>query len=196
MTTVVDVRRKMTIEEFLAMEEAAEEKHILWDGEVFSVAAMAGGTFDHGTVSANVIAGLHGALRGSGCRVMTSDVKVWVPSKESFVYPDATVLCGRPEAYQGRKTVLVNPSLIVEVLSEGTEKFDRGEKFEGYRSIASVRHYVMVSTTHKLVEHYERADGGAWLLRTYGAGETAVVRGPDVTLVVDELYWMALEEGA
>ncbi len=80
--------------------------------------------------------------------------------------------------------------------SEGTEKFDRGEKFEGYRSIATLRHYVMVSTTHKLVEHYERTDTGGWLLREYGAGETVVVRGPDVALAVDDLYQMALDEGA
>lgn len=175
------------------MEAAATEKHILWDGEVFSVVAMAGGTFDHNTICANVIAALHTSLRGSRCRVVTSDQKVWVPRKVGFVYPDATVLCGRAEAYAGTTDVLTNPSLIVEVLSEGTELFDRGEKFEGYRTIPTLRHYIMVSSRHVLVEHFARADDEAWTLREYGPGTGLSVRGPDVALAVDELYRMAFE---
>ena len=196
MTTAVVIRPRVSIAEYLAMEAAATEKHILWDGEVFSVEAMSGGTFDHNTICANVITGLGVALRGSRCRVVTSDQKVWVPRKEGFVYPDATVVCGRIEAYPGTTDVLNNPSLIVEVLSEGTEKFDRGDKFEGYRTIATLRHYVMVSSKHRLVEHYERAEGGAWTLREYGPGGELRVKGPDAALVVDELYRMAFEDEA
>jgi Uma2 family endonuclease len=153
-----------------------------------------GGTFDHNTISANVIIALGLALRGTRCRVVTSDQKVWVPRKEGFVYPDAAVVCGRAEAYAGTTEVLTNPSLIVEVLSEATEKFDRGEKFEGYRSIATLRHYVMASSRHRLVEHFERADDGSWVLREYGPGATVPMRGPDASLAVDELYRMAIED--
>ena len=175
------------------MEAAATEKHILWDGEVFSVEATSGGTFDHNTICANVIIALGNALRGSRCRVVTSDQKVWVPRKKGFVYPDATVLCGRAEPYPKTADVLVNPVLIVEVLSEGTERFDRGEKFEGYRSIETLRHYVMVSSRSPLVEHYERADGG-WMLRAYGPDDVVPLRAPDATLVVNDLYAMALDD--
>jgi len=112
------------------------------------------------------------------------------------VYPDVTVFYGRGEVYPGTSDVLTNPTLIVEVLSEGTEKFDRGEKFEGYRTIETLRHYVMVSSRHRLVEHYERAEGGAWTLREYGPGGELRVKGPDVALAVDELYRMALEDDA
>ncbi len=175
------------------MEASATEKHILWDGEVFSVEAMSGGTPGHNTICANVIVALGNALRPSRCRVMTSDQKVWVPRRAGFVYPDATVLCGRPALYPGTVDVVVNPAMIVEVLSEGTERFDRGEKFEGYRSIPSLRHYVMVSSTHPLVEHYARAEGDAWLLRAYGAGDEVRTGAPDVALAVDELYRMAFE---
>jgi Uma2 family endonuclease len=196
MSTAVVIRPRVSIDEYLAMEAAATEKHILWDGEVFSVEAMSGGTFDHGTISASVIAALHTSLRGSRCRVVTSDVKVWVPLKAGFVYPDATVVCGRAEAYPGTTDVLTNPSLLIEVLSEGTEKFDRGDKFEGYRTIPTLRHYVMVSSKHRLVEHYERAEGDAWTLRTYGPGSELRVKGPDAALAVDELYRMAFEDDA
>ena len=86
------------------------------------------------------------------------------------------------------------PVLIVEVLSEGTEKFDRGEKWEGYRTIASLRHYIMVSSEHRLVEHYARGDGEAWILRAYGEGGEVRVSGPDLTLPVEALYRMAFED--
>ena len=196
MTTAVVIRPRVSIAEYLATEAAATEKHILWDGEVFSVEAMAGGTFDHGAIGANVIIALGVSLRGSRCQVVTSDVKVWVPRKEGFVYPDATVLCGRREMYPGTTDVLTNPSLIVEVLSEGTEKFDRGDKFEGYRTIPTLRHYIMVSSKRRLVEHYERAEGGAWTLREYGPGTELRMNAPDAVLAVDELYRMALDDDA
>ncbi len=182
------LRTEVSLEEYLAMEDASDEKHILWGGEVYPVVAMAGGSFDHNTLCANVIAELVVGLRGSACRVATSDQRVWVPRKKGIVYPDTTVYCGRAEARPGTTSVLTNPLLLVEVLSEGTELFDRGEKFEGYRSIPSLRHYVMVSTTHALVEHYARGEDDAWVLRTYGSGETARIVDPDITLSVDALY--------
>jgi len=193
MTTSAAPRPRVSIEAYLAMEAAATEKHILWDGEVFSVEAMAAGTIVHNTICANVIAALNASLRGSRCRVVTSDQKVWVPRKEGFVYPDATMLCGRAQAYAGTTDVLTNAALIVEVLSEGTEVFDRGDKFEGYRSIASLRHYVMVSSRHILAEHFARTGDDGWLLRTYGPGDELRVQGPDVVLAVDELYRMAFD---
>lgn len=178
------------------MEATATERHILWDGEVFAVEAMAGGTIDHGTVCANVVTALGVALLPTRCWVMTSDVKIWVPRKKGFVYPDASVVCGRPERYPGTTDTVTNPLLLVEVLSEGTERFDRGEKFDGYRSIASLRHDVMVSTSGRLVEHDERGEGGAWILRAYGPGEEARLRTPDVTLALDALYRMVDDDAA
>lgn len=188
MNSATALRKGVSLEEFLAMEDAADEKHILWDGEVYSVVAMAGGTIDHATLCANAIVELGVALRGTRCRVATSDLRVWVPRKKGVVYPDATVYCGRPEHAPGAPTVLTNPALVVEVLSEGTELFDRGEKFEGYRSIPSLRHYLMVSTTHALIEHYARGDEGAWVLRAYGPGESVRIANPDLALAVDALY--------
>ncbi len=194
MTRAAAVRPRVSIEEYLAVEAAATDRHILWDGEVFSFDAKASGTPDHGTICANVIIELGGALRATPCRVMTSDVKVWVPRKKGFVYPDASVVCGRLKLYPGTVDVVTNPLLIVEVLSEGTERFDRGEKFEGYRTIASLQHYVMVSSRGRLVEHYTRVEGEAWVLREYGEGTELRLSGPDLTLPVDALYRMAFED--
>ncbi len=189
-------RPHVSIEAYLAMEAAATERHILWDGEVFAVEAMAGGTIDHGTVCANVVTALGVGLMSTRCRVMTSDVKVWVPRKQGFVYPDASVVCGRPERYPGTTDTVTNPTLLVEVLSEGTERFDRGEKFDGYRSITSLRHYLMVSTASRRVEHYERGEGGTWILRAHGPGEEARLSGPDVVVPVDALYRMVGDDEA
>jgi len=186
----------VTIAEYLAREAEASTKHILWDGEVFSVEAMSGGTLDHNTICANVIVSLGLALRGSRCRVVTSDQKLWVPRKEGFVYPDAMVLCGAVARYPGAPDVVTNPSVIVEVLSDGTERFDRGDKFEGYRSVTSLQHYLMVSSRHVAVEHCVRAEGDTWLLHPYRAGETVQLRGPDLVLDVDALYAMAFDSGA
>jgi Uma2 family endonuclease len=190
MSTAAAQRPRVAIDDYLAREATAERKHILWDGEVFSFEDMSGGSPAHNTVCANVIV----ALRGARCRVMTSDQKVWVPRKEGFVYPDATVVCGPLALYPGSSDVVTNPTLLVEVLSEGTERFDRGEKFEGYRAIPSLRHYLMVSSRHVLVEHYVRADEHAWTLRGNGPRETLRLQGPDVTLAVDELYAMVFDE--
>lgn len=189
-------RPRVSIEAYLAMEAAATERHILWDGEVFAVEAMAGGSIDHGTACANVVMLLGVALLPTNCRVMTSDVKIWVPRKQGFVYPDASVVCGRPERYPGTTDTVTNPTLLVEVLSEGTERFDRGEKFDGYRSIESLRHYLMVSTATQRVEHYERGEGGAWILRAYGPGEEARLTAPALALAVDALYRMVGDDEA
>ncbi len=169
------------------------ERHILWNGEVLPVVAMAGGTPAHNVICANVITEFNHALRGTGCRVMTSDQKVWIPRTQGVVYPDVTTVCGRVSLLPGTTDVVSNPSVVVEVLSPGTEAFDRDEKFEGYRSIPSLRHYVMVSSQRVLVEHYARVDDGGWLLRAYGAGESIAIRGPDITLKVDDLSRLAFE---
>lgn len=169
------------------------ERHILWNGEVLPVVAMAGGTPAHNVICANVITEFNLALRGTGCRVMTSDQKVWIPRTQGVVYPDVTTVCGRVSLLPDTTDVVSNPSVVVEVLSPGTEAFDRDEKFEGYRSIPSLRHYVMVSSQRVLVEHYARVDDGGWLLRAYGVGESIAIRGPDITLNVDDLYRLAFE---
>lgn len=190
----VSIKHKVTLDEYLAFEREAEVKHILWDGEIFEMWAMAGASPAHNTIATNLLGALFNACRRGPCRAFNSDQKVWVPRKVGVVYPDATVVCGRLSLRSGTTDVVTNPLLVVEVLSPGTESFDRAEKFAGYRSIETLRHYVMVSSREVQVEQYLRMDDGTWTLRVLGPGDTLSFEGPDLTLAVDDLYERAFEE--
>ena len=129
-------------EAYLAAERASEAKHELWSGEVF---AMAGASFAHHQIVTNLARELSGRLRDRACDVLPSDMKVFVPTTSSFVYPDLSIVCGEPRFRDGERDVLLNPRLVVEVLSDSTERFDRGDKFAGYRAIESIRQVLLVS---------------------------------------------------
>jgi Uma2 family endonuclease len=183
MVQAVD-RARMTESDYLAFERAATDKHELFEGAVFS---MAGGTLTHNTVVANVIVELAAATRGGACRPLASDMRVLTPSSRLYTYPDALLLCGRPQFGDERADTLLNPTAIFEVLSESTEKYDRGDKFARYREIPSLAHYVLVASKADRVEHFARQADGSWLLRIAGRGET-VTLGDLATLRVDALY--------
>lgn len=187
------VRRGVTLAEYLAFERSVPEKHILWDGEIFPMWGIAGGSPAHNTIAANAVGAAVARLRGGPCRAFTSDQKLWVPRKAGVVYPDLTVVCGALSLREGTTDVVVNPAMIVEVLSPGTESFDRAEKFAGYRSIPSLGHYLMVSSAEAHVEHYERTGEAIWTLREFRAGDALALTSPDLTLPVDELYDRAFE---
>ncbi len=174
------------------MERASASKHEFYAGEVF---AMAGGTREHNLLAANTLALLWNALRGGPCEVYTPDQKVFVPATDQYVYPDVSVACGEPRFGDSERDVLLNPSVIVEVLSDSTEKYDRGKKFEGYRTIDSLRDYVLVAQEAVRVEHFTREDGGTWRLRVYGPGETLSLDGCNARLTIDELYARVLPRG-
>jgi Uma2 family endonuclease len=177
-------RPPVTEGEYLAMERASSGKHELWNGEVF---AMTGGTLVHAALAMNIGRALINALGDRGCLVLSSDAKLHVPLTRGFVYPDVSVVCGEIRTYDEHHDVLLDPVLVVEVLSESTERFDRGDKFAGYRSIPSLVDYVLVSQLARRVEVYTRQSTGGWLLQAY---ETSGVVLPslDVTLDLDAIY--------
>ncbi len=190
------LKQRVTLEAYLAFENSAEEKHILWDGEIFPMWGMAGGSLAHNTISMNLATEVGAVLRGHSCRPFSSDQKIWVPFKQGVVYPDLSIVCGGVAVRPGTTDVIVNPSVIFEVLSPGTESFDRAEKFEGYRSIVTLRHYVMVASARVAVEHYTRSDDGAWTLRDLGADAVVTLSPPDITLRVADLYARAFDATA
>ncbi len=175
----------MSADEYLALERAAEHKHELWDGEVF---AMAGASLVHNVLVGNLARVFGNLLADGPCLVLPSDMKIYVPLTEGFVYPDLSLVCDAPQFHAGTTDVIENPSLIVEVLSDSTERFDRGDKFLGYRSLASLRDYLLVSQTHVQIEHFERQANGAWLLRQYGRGGAVPPASVGGTVGVDEIY--------
>jgi len=165
---------RMGAEEYLAFDRAAADKHELWDGEVF---AMSGASLAHNRIVRNFIRHLGNALAGMGCEVLPSDMRVRIKALRRYVYPDVTIVCGRPHLEGGEADVLLNPSLIIEVLSPSTEAFDRGEKFAGYRSLPSVNEVVLVSQDERRVECYTRHMDDSWILRER-TGDGAVQLGP------------------
>lgn len=140
------IKRGVTLQEYLAFERDAPVKHFLRDGEIFEVWAMAGATPTHNTLATNALGLLFGALRGGPCRPFNSDQKIWIPRKRGVVYPDVSVVCERLSLREETTDVVTNPSLVLAVLSPGTEAFDRADKFAGYRSVETLRHYVRVSS--------------------------------------------------
>lgn len=157
--------------DYLALERAADSKHEFFDGEIF---AMSGGSLYHGQLAGNIITELGKALEESQCRVLTSDMRIKLPTG-LYTYPDASVVCEQPKFEDGRNDVLLNPLVIIEVLSPSTESYDRGKKFEHYRSCPSLRDYVLISQDRIFVEHFTRqADSDQWLLTTWNSLDATV----------------------
>lgn len=175
--------------EYLAWEREQVGRYQYLAGAVF---AMAGGSPRHNLLAANVLAALHGALRGGPCRVFTSDQKIHVGATGDYVYADATVVCGAIRLHEPTRDVLENPTLIVEVLSRSTEQHDRGDKWRGYRELPSLTDYVLVSQWAECIEHYAREPDGSWRYRVFGAnGNVALACGG--SLEVDRVYEGALD---
>lgn len=175
----------MTVAEYLAFERAAKDKHIYVAGEVF---AIAGTSLRHNGIVSNLIALLVEALRGKPCRAFPSDLKVWVPALESFTYPDVVIVCGQPLIYEGETSVITNPRVLIEVLSDSTEAYDRGDKAEGYRTIASVTDYLLISQHKAHVEQFTRQADGSWLFCETGPGGTARITSIEAVVAIDDVY--------
>jgi Uma2 family endonuclease len=182
--TAARALHEMTFEEYLAFEEASDEKHEWINGYIF---AMAGGTPRHAQLSANAIGLLRGILGPSGCSVFSSDLRVTIRETTRRTYPDVTVICGPLEQDPADRNAITNPTLIVEVLSDSTEASDRGEKWRHYRTLPSLQSYVLINTREPLVEVFTRS-GTSWSLRDAGPGDFAALGLHDARLDVDALY--------
>jgi Uma2 family endonuclease len=180
-------KRAVTRDEYLAMQRATDEKLWLWDGEVFP---PQGASIDHERIVGNVVGILRAALGDGPCEALPSAVRVRLPGRERYVFPDALIVCGPPELEDERADTLLNPSVVFEVLSASTEAFDRGEKAAGYRSIASLRAYVLVSQLHRRVEIFVRGAGDTWTFRALGPdGALEIDLGAaSVALPLSEIY--------
>ena len=150
--------------------------------------AMAGGTIAHGQLSAQMIMELGRLAAACGCRVHTTDVKIRVRATGLATYPDASVICGPTERDPDDRNAAVNPAVLVEVLSDGTEAYDRGDKFAHYRQIPSLRDVVLVSQHEARVEVYSRDERGRWVLSTANAGERFSLTAMDGAIEVDRVY--------
>ncbi len=179
-------RTYLTPEEYLAVERKAEYKSEYIDGEVCERSGM---SLRHSTIAVNVIGELGQQLRGKPCSVLPSDMKVGMPDSRKFFYPDVSVLCGAAQFYDDRRDIILNPILIVEVLSESTAAFDRGEKFQSYQQLSSLREYVLISQDKNFVQHYVRQTPESWTYTAaFGAEGTLNLPSIECTLSLEAIY--------
>ena len=176
-----------TPEEYLARERVAATKSEFFDGRIY---AMSGASRSHVRVTRNLIAALHAQLRGRPCELFPSDLKLRVSQTGLYTYPDATVVCGEAQFADDAFDVLLNPTLVIEVLSPSTESYDRGRKFEHYMRLPSLREYVLIAQDRMRVERFTRAaDGRDWVL-SVAEGTDATVELPSIgcALRLADLY--------
>jgi Uma2 family endonuclease len=180
----------LTEEEYLAIEREAFEKSEFHDGQMF---AMAGSSPNHALL-ANTMGALLYRQMPAGCRTFSSDLRIKVARAGLYTYPDCSVVCGDLQYLGDRKDVILNPLVIVEVLSPSTEAYDRGKKFEMYRTVESLREYLLIHQDRRHAEHYSKQDDGSWLLREHSGTEAMVVISRlDVLIPLAELYASALD---
>ncbi len=175
----------VTEAEFNEMEQHAEIRHELVNGEVY---AMAGASPRHNDLAANVLASLHGQLRDSECRPRTSDQRLKVEATGMQSYPDVLVACP-PLRYDEGGCVLLDATVIIKVLSPSTARFDRGAKYLHFQQLPSLRHYVLVEQDHIGVEHRKREAGGEWKVEVFARLEDALsLDAIGCTLSLDDIY--------
>jgi Uma2 family endonuclease len=176
----------VSLQEYLAAEESSEIKHEYWAGRVF---AMAGGTPRHADIIHNVSVAFGPHLRGHRCRGSSGEQRIRIEESDVEVYPDFVVKCP-PEQYSALDPhALTNPALVVEVLSPGSEKDDRGEKFEQYSKIPELKDYLLVSQDKVLVEHFQRGEGDEWILRRYLHKEDVLpIPNLEIEVPIAEIY--------
>ena len=163
-------QRLFTDEEYLILEERATRRSEFYFGEIF---AMAGATRRHNVISTNVAANLHGQLRRRPCEVYQNDMRVKI-HKNFYTYPDVVIVCGEPKIERRRGENLLNPTVLIEVLSPSTEQFDRSEKAKNYRTIASLQELILISQHKPNIEHYARQSTGAWLISEITDAQTVL----------------------
>lgn len=184
-----------TVDQYLAIERRSEQRCYYLDGEIY---AMAGESGPHGDISANVVGTLVAQLKGTPCRARTKDTKVksgptlsaGETTRGLYSYPDVLVICGEPEYHDAIQDVVLNPKVILEVLSQSTEAFDRGEKFTRLQAWnPSLTDYLLVAQDHAQVEHFTRQPDGTWSYRlTTGRDSSVLIPSIQCTLKLVDVY--------
>lgn len=182
----VQLKPILSPQEYLTLERQADTKSEYYAGEVF---AMAGASRKHNTIVPNLLYLLVGQLKGRSCEVYNSDMRVKVSATGLYTYPDLVVVCGKPRFDDDQEDTLLNPTVIVEVLSKSTEAYDRGEKFAHYRTLGSMTDYLLIAQDIARLEHYVREPDGSWrFLDSTGLDAVAVIDSIQCQLSLAEVY--------
>ena len=178
--------QRLTPREYLEFERASEIHHEYYEGVVY---AMSGAKRRHNLVVSNIVAMLTTQFKDRPCEVYSSDMRVKAAATGLYTYPDVVAFCGEARFEDDEEDTLLNPSIIIEVLSPSTEAYDRGEKFAHYRRISSVAHYVLISPDRMRVEHFRPQSDGSWVLDEHSQpDETVELTGIRASLPLSEIY--------
>lgn len=179
-------QRKYTAEEYLEIERDATEKHEYYRGEIF---AMSGAKHPHNHVIKNVYGGVLTKLKGKPCQPWSSDSRIHIPKNTLFTYPDISIVCGDPEFLNDDEWNMLNPSVIIEVLSPSTRSYDRGDKFRLYRDIPTLRDYIRIDPESINVEIFHLNDTSQWVLSEYrNISDTLTIESINISLELSEIY--------
>lgn len=157
-------KKIFTIEEYLELERAAIEKHEYYQGEIF---AMSGALLPHIIITGNTFSFLHQKLKGKSCRPFNSDMRTHVEKNTLFTYPDITVVCGEVNTLNSDNFNLINPTIIIEILSKSTKSYDRGDKFKLYRDVPTLKEYILINSEAIGVEAFRLNEKSHWELEEY-----------------------------
>lgn len=161
-------KKLFTIAEYLELESAAIEKSEYYQGEIF---AMSGALLPHNIITVNTLSFLHQKLKGKGCRPFNSDMRIHIEKNMLFTYPDISVVCGKAETLNDDNFNLLNPTIIIEVLSKSTKNYDRGDKFKLYRDIETLKEYILIDSLSVSVEVFRINKQNHWELEEYKSPE-------------------------
>ena len=177
---------KISIEDYLKMENTAVVKHEYYEGEIF---AMSGAKVPHNTITSNLIMVLGFKLKGKKCRPYGSDQRIHIPSNTLFTYPDISIICGEILTLNNDDYNVLNPTVIIEVLSKSTKNYDRGGKFKLYRDIATLKEFIIVDSESILVEVFRLNEKGHWELEEYKTlADNLMIKAMDETISLTEIY--------
>ena len=179
-------KHSYTVEAYLEIERSGLVKHEYYRGEIF---ALAGSSEAHNLILTNLLTSLNVQLRNRPCKVYPSDMRVKIPKTGLYTYPDVSIVCGTPQFDDAKHDTLLNPLIVIEILSPSTERYDRGKKFQNYRTVATLQEYILVSQDEYHIEHYINLNDGNWLLTSYDAVTMTVhLKTIDCTLTLEDVY--------
>jgi Uma2 family endonuclease len=179
-------QRLYTPEEYLDLEAKAEFRSQYGNGVITPVT---GGTTNHNRICRNLCTALSIGLKGQDAEVFIADVKVWIPTSSKFRYPDVMVITGEPQYYENRKTTITNPQVIIEVLSDSMEEFDREDKFRLYQSIPAFQEYLLIDQNQIAIDHFYKTQPKHWQIDQFDDQDTEIkMKSIDVTLSISDIY--------
>lgn len=179
-------KHKFSIGEYLEMENAAIEKHEYYKGEIF---AMSGVKVRHNIISGNLFVSFANKLKGKKCKPFNSDQRIHIPSNTLFTYPDISIICGEINTLNNDDFNVLNPTVIIEILSPSTKNYDRGEKFKLYRDIPTLKEYLLVDSESIHVEVFRLNETNHWELEEYNSvADSIPVKAVGETILLSEIY--------